>query len=273
VSAFEGIHWSSNMVSRSGLIKSIDRAITVLDMLAEAGPNGVPLRILSKRMDVNPSTLHHLLATLKQRRIVEQDSLTKHYRLGIHLVELGHAALQVITLASVAKEYLDEIGQKTGYSVSLLVFHGLLRTHLTDVASNQPLTARGAPLEVSTLHATGSGKLLLAYLPDQELGQYLAQARLERFTAKTITDREELMEDLKRIRAEGMSYDRGEHGPRIWCVAAAVQDATQKVVGCIDLVFPSLGVTDEYVSGLAEILRDSAQRLSAQLREIGLVAS
>jgi hypothetical protein len=77
VSAFERIRRPSNMVSRSGLIKSIDRAITVLDMLAEAGPNGAPLRVLSKRMDVNPSTLHHLLATLKQRRVVEQDSLTK----------------------------------------------------------------------------------------------------------------------------------------------------------------------------------------------------
>jgi hypothetical protein len=52
-----------------------------------------------------------------------------------------------------------------------------------------------------------------------------------------------------------------------------VQDATQKVVECIDLVFPSLGGTAEDLSGLAEILRDSTRRLSAQLKEVGLVAS
>jgi len=259
-------------MSRTGFIKSVDRAIRVMDVVAAAGPNGAPLRSLSERLDINPSTLHHLLATLKHHRIIEQDALTKHYRLGVHLITLGNAALQATSIAQVAQEYLEEIQEKIGHSASLLAFHGLLRTKLTAVASNQPLTAASAPIDVSTLHATGSGKALLAYLPHQELHQYLAQTRLERFTADTITDPEKLLQELERVRTEGVSFDRGEHGSSIWCLAAPVQDATLKVVGCLDVVFPKHTVSTEQVANIAEILRSAAQRLSVQIKTMGLVA-
>jgi DNA-binding IclR family transcriptional regulator len=260
------------MTPRTGFIKSIDRAIKVLDAVAAAGPNGVPLRALSDKLGINPSTLHHLLATLRHHLMIDQDPLTKRYRLGVHLIELGNAALQATSIAQVAQEYLTEIQEKIGHGASLLAFHGLLRTKLTSLDSNQPLTAASAPIDVSTLHATGSGKVLLAYLPHQELHQYLAQTRLERFTAATITDPEQLLEELKRIRAEGISYDRGEHGSSIWCLAAPVQDATLRVMGCLDVVFPRHTVSTEQVSQMAEILRSVAQRFSAQIKNIGLVA-
>ena len=260
------------MSKRTGFIKSVDRAVKVLDAVAAAGANGVPLRTLSDELDINASTLHHLLATLRHHLIIEQDPLTKRYRLGVHLIELGNAVLQATSIAQVAKEYLAEIQESIGYGASLLAFHGLLRTKLTSIDSNQPLTAASAPIEVSTLHATGSGKALLAYLPDQELRQYLSQTRLERFTAATITDPDKLLDELEHIRAEGISCDRGEHGSSIWCLAAPVQDATLKVMGCLDVVFPKHTVSEEQVAEMAEILRSAAQRLSAQIKGMGLVA-
>jgi IclR family acetate operon transcriptional repressor len=260
-------------MSKSTLIKSVDRAICILDALADAGPNGMPLGALSDELDINASTLHHLLATLKERQMVAQDPLTKHYRLGVHLIKLGSAALEISSLAQVAHEYLEEVGKQTGHGVSLLVFHGLLRTPLTDVTSRQPLTAKSAPLEISTLHATGSGKLLLAYLPDRELDQYLTQTRLERFTADTITDRETLLEELARIREQGVSIDRGEHGSSIWCVAGPVQDASRKVVGCLDSAFPAWGLTADDLSETVAIIRGAAEGLSGRLAEIGFVAN
>jgi DNA-binding IclR family transcriptional regulator len=260
------------MPPKTGFIQSVDRAVKVLDEVAAAGPNGVPLRALSDALDINPSTLHHLLATLRHHLMIEQDPLTKHYRLGVHLIELGNDALQATSIAQVATEVLAEIQEKIGHGVSLLAFHGLLRTKLTSIDSNQPLTAASAPIEVSTLHATGSGKALLAYLPDQELHQYLAQTRLERFTGATITDPERLLEELERIRAEGIAYDRGEHGSSIWCLAAPVQDATLKVMGCLDVVFPKHTVSTEQVTEMAEVLCSAALKLSAQIKNMGLIA-
>jgi IclR family acetate operon transcriptional repressor len=256
---------------KATIIKSVARAISVLNLLAEMGPDGVPLRALSEELQMNSGTLHHLLATLKEHHMVAQDALTKHYRLGVHLVKLGNAALGATSLASLAQDYLREIGEDTGHRVSLLAFYGLLRTPLTHVASRRPLRAQSAPHDVSTLHATGSGKLLLAYLPEQELMQYLAQTRLERFTEATITDRDQLLEELQRIRSDGFAIDRGEYGSPVWCIAAPVQDASRRVAGCLDLVFPIVGYQSSQVSEMGESIRLTAQKLSERLLDIGLV--
>ena len=78
--------------------------------------------------------------------------------------------------------------------------------------SRQILTANSAPLEIFTLHATGSGKLLLAFLPEQELKSYLNSQRLERFTGSTITDPQRLCDELMQIRARKVSFDQEEYG-------------------------------------------------------------
>jgi DNA-binding IclR family transcriptional regulator len=191
----------------------------------------------------------------------------------MHLIELGNAALNSTSLARVAQPYLDQIFQITGHTVSLLVFHGLLRTPLLDVRSRQILTANSAPLEVSTLHATGSGKLLLAFLPEQELKSYLGSMRLERFTGSTITDPQRLCEELARIRDQGASFDLEEYGNGVRCISVPVQDASRRVVACIDMVFPSFEADKDTMRRLTAAMQKPAADLSSQLRNIGLVVS
>lgn len=255
------------------LIQSVERAITVLDIIARAGENGITLKDLSGELGMNPSTTHHLVATLVYHAILEQDPASKRYRLGLHLIELGNAALNSTSLARVALPYLDEIFNQTGHTVSLLVFHGMLRTPLLDVRSHQILTANSAPLEVSTLHATGSGKLLLAFIPEQELRSYLGTMRLERFTGNTITDPDRLCEDLVRIREKGASFDMEEYGNGVRCISVPVQDASRRVVACIDMVFPAFESNEETMHRLTTAMQKAAIQLSAQLRSIGLVVS
>ncbi len=247
--------------------------MAILDLLAEAGSEGASVSGLSDGIGVSSSTVHHILSTLRERDIVEQDSSSRKYRLGIHLVRLGNVALQATSVPQVARPYLERISEETGRSVSLLAFHGLLRTPMTGISSSRPLVARHAPLRVSTLHATGSGKLLLAHLPKTEFEHYLRQAQLVRFSASTITDPDDLEAELEQIRAEGISYDREEYGEGVACVAAPVRDATLKVVGCLDLVFPTTTATEDEAAQFADAVRDAASELSDQLQDIGLTAS
>jgi IclR family acetate operon transcriptional repressor len=261
------------MAVSSSLIQSVDRALAILDALAAAGEGGIALSDISKGIGINASTAHHLLATLMSRQVVEQDAASKRYRLGVHLVELGNAALGSTSLARVAGSYIGRLANLTGHTVSLMVFHGLLRTPLLQAQSRQMLSAKTAPLEISTLHATGSGKLLLAYLPDRDLQEYLGRVRLERFTGTTIADPDTLLQELARIRDEGISHDREEYGLGVRCIAAPIQDATLRTVGCLDLVFPTFGLTEECLQSWANAARQSAAELSAQLREIRLIVN
>lgn len=259
------------MADKPQLIQSIDRAISGLDIISGFGQNGIGLKDLSQQLRVNASTTHHILATLIAHRLVEQDPSSKRYRLGIHLIELGNIALSNTSLATVARPYLDHIWDATGHTVSLLIFHGLLRTPLFDVRSRQMITVNSTPLDVSTLHATGSGKLLLAFLPEQELKTYLTTVRLERFTGHTITDQDSLYAEIIRIREEGVSHDREEYGSGVRCISVPVQDASRRMAACIDMVFPAFEASDERICFMTETMQKTARELSSQLQVIGLV--
>jgi IclR family transcriptional regulator, acetate operon repressor len=261
------------MAENVTIIQSVDRAVAILDLVADAGQPGIGLKDISQKVGVNASTVHHLVATLISRQLIEQDPFSKRYRLGIHLIELGNAALSATSIARVAQPHLDRIWDQTGHTVTLLVVHGLLRTPLVGVRSRQMLVVNSAPLEVSTLHATGSGKLLLAYLPENEFQTYLGFTRLERFTGSTITDSNQLGEELARIRESGLSLDREEYGNGVCCISAPVQDATKRVVGCIDMVFPTFGINPEQFEQMKDCIRQTAKDFSIQLSDIGLVVS
>lgn len=252
-------------------IQSVNRALGILDALSEAGDNGFTLGEISKKVQVNPSTVSHLINTLLHNQVVEQDPISKRYRLGIHLIELGNSARNSTSLARVAGQYIERLWEHTEQACSLLIFHGLMRTILMGLTSRKMLTAQGAPLDATTLHSTGSGKLLLAYLPEQEFQDYLRRTRLQRYTATTITDPEKLAEELDHIRQVGYSLDREEHGNGVRCIAAPVQDSTQTVIGCLDVVFPVFNVTDEQIESWITATCKHASDLSDQLRSIGLV--
>jgi DNA-binding IclR family transcriptional regulator len=257
------------MPENTNLIQSVDRAAAILDVIAKADETGLSLKEIASGVQINASTAHHLVATLIQRKLIEQDLDSKRYHLGLHLIELGNAAMRTTSLARVAQEYLDRVWQETGQTVTILVFHGLLRTPLIGERGRQLLSARSAPLEVGTLHATGSGKLLLAHLPDPELESYLNYARLERFTPATITDPDALKAELAKIRTAGYTLDSGEYGSGVFCMAAPFQDASRRVIGCIDLIFPAYEQNQTTIDPMISLLIQTAQQFSGRLLDIG----
>jgi DNA-binding IclR family transcriptional regulator len=172
-----------------------------------------------------------------------------------------------------ANQYLEKIWAITEQACSLLVFHGLMRMHIMGLTSRKMLTTQRTPLDTSTLYATGSGKLLLAFLPEQELLDYLSRTRFQRYTAVTITNPQKLEEELCKIRQAGYALDRDEFSNGVRCIAAPVQDSTLKVVGCIDVVFPSYNIAEEQIEQWIATVCQNATELSMQLRGIGLVVT
>ena len=252
-------------------IQSVERAILILNTLSRGHEAGLSLGQISSELGINASTSHHLLGTLMQHQVVEQDPVTKTYRLGIHLIELGNAALSSTGLARIARPYLEKLGLDTGKSISLLIFHGLMRACILSSNTREILSVRPAPLEIDTLHATGSGKLALAYLPEKELDNFLQQARLARFTSATITSPDKLLVELERIRQQGYASDSEEHGEGIHCIAMPIRDSTRRVIGCLDLVFPFFNINDEKIQEWVRLSRDSALQIEQKLSSIGLI--
>jgi IclR family acetate operon transcriptional repressor len=252
-------------------IQSVDRAMAILDVLATTGEQGLPLKEISTQLGINSSTVHHLLATLMQRNVVEQDPVSQFYRLGLHLIELGNAALASTSLTRIAKDYVERLADATAQSASLMLFHGSQRTIIIRAPRRQHLlSAQSVPLDRSTLHASGSGKLLLAHLPPDRLQEYLDHTRLEGYSENTITDRAALLDELERIRTKGIAEDRAEYSFGVRCMSVPVKDASRRVIGCFDLVFPNIGLIEERLQEWATTAQQIAAELSDQLQKIEL---
>ena len=210
----------SATVNGAQRVQSVARAAELLKAL---GAHGGPASVfdLAERCGLNRSTVWRILATLADAGLVERDPATGRYEIGYALVALGAAAGHdpLIRRAHPALRALAEACLETA---SLAVPRGMQLVYVDQVQAPHVMAAdwlgRATPL-----HATSTGKALLAWLSVDDIGAALP-GRLERFTDTTITTRPVLRTELAQVRARGYAISRGELEPALWGVSAPVLD-------------------------------------------------
>ena len=173
-------------------IQSVDRALYLLETIAEAGGEAT-LTELATRTGLNISTCHHLLATLIQRGFAAKVPGRRLYALGARILYLGHACLQV-DLPRRAQPYLEAINRATGETVHLAALQGdAVITLAVREARHAVRVDTGKIGKLEAPHATSIGKAILAWLPEDEMRRILAHG-MKRFTEHTITEFPALIE-------------------------------------------------------------------------------
>jgi IclR family acetate operon transcriptional repressor len=245
-------------------IQSVDRALTLLENIAELGGE-TTLSRLANRTGLNISTCHHLLATLVQRGFVTKGVGRRGYALGARILYLSHACLQV-DLPRRAQSALDRISQSTGETVHLAVLQGdELVTVLKREARHAVRVDAGALGTSHATHATATGKAMLAWLPEDEIRRIVMLHGMTRFTPNTTTDFDVLIEMLRLVRRHGFAVDREEFRPGVVCVGAAIRDHSGAVVGSISASTPSMRASEEHLARMREELIAAARELSTEV--------
>ena len=250
------------MTLDSGAVRSVDRAAALLLALGEL-PAEAGVTELARRLGLHKSTASRLLATLERRGLVEQDEDTGKYRIGLAVIRLADRAEHTRDLRSIAKPELDRPARATRESSGLGVLDGDLL--LTVAQSDGPVprpadrTGRSVPL-----HSVSAGKVLLASMPEREVMR-LVRRGLDRFTDRTITQLEPLLEDLARVRRRGFATTFGELEPGRNGVAAAVHDARGAVIAAIEIWGPSARLTASRLPELVAQVREAASAVSGRL--------
>src|ERR1700730_6370079 len=169
----------------AGPVQSVDRAVAILEILARDGEAGVTE--VARELGVHKSTASRLLAALDRRELVAQDAARGRYRLGVGLVRLAGAAGRGLDLVQESRPVCRALAQEVGETVNLAILSGRDALYLDQVAGPAALSPHNWAGQRIPLHATSDGKMLLAYLPEAELAEWLAPP-LARFTERTITD-------------------------------------------------------------------------------------
>ena len=173
----------NNMGGLSSSVQSVDRAVAILEILARDGEAGVTE--VARELDVHKSTASRLLAALDRRELVTQDTARGKFRLGVGIVRLAGAASARLDVVQESRPVCRALAQQVGETVSLAILSGRDALYLDQAAGPAALSPHHWAGRRIPLHATSDGKVLLAYLPEDELAASLVPP-LARFTERTI---------------------------------------------------------------------------------------
>jgi DNA-binding IclR family transcriptional regulator len=238
-------------------IQSVDRAIDLLLAVAAAGPTDAGVPALAKACGLNRATAWRLLKTLQARGLVTVD-VSGRYTLGVTAVELGGAAGPDALIAA-AHPVLERMCAQTGETASLAMpgVGGL--TYVDEVTPPAVLTASWLGRTVP-LHATSTGKALLAFLPPAELRRVLPSA-LHGFTDTTITAAMALDAELVATRSRGYGTCAGELESALYGVSAPVLDRSGRPLAVLSIWGPKDRVPEQRFAELGPIVVAAAREV------------
>ena len=246
------------------VIQSVSHALDVLEQFnGERDELGVTE--LSKRLKLHKNNVFRLLATLEARGYIEQNKATDNYLLGIRCLQIGQNYVQRMGLLRQARPILESVARSANETAVVAVLRNGSAVPLDAVESDQPVRIVSRIGEALPLHCTAVGKVYLAFASEDELRNMLPDG-LAKFTDKTISDRQTLLQQLKQIAALGYAVDNGEHAVDVGSVAAPVRDYNGKVVGSIAVAAPRYRFSDERIQKeIGPLVTKAAGDLSSRL--------
>jgi IclR family transcriptional regulator, KDG regulon repressor len=242
-------------------IQSIDRAIAILDYFSAKHPEA-GVREIARHLKLHPSTVGRMLATLTSLDILIQDDLTHRYKLGSKVLKWGAVYLGNLNLQNEARPFMQVFREKTNETVSLYIPSGNERVLIERIDSTHFLRVITQVGERMPLYAGASGKIFLAFLPVEKREEVLETKRLERLTAQTIVNIEDLRKELSLIRKRGYAVSHGERVEGVSSVSAPIFNFRNQVIGAISISGPTGRFSAERINEFIEPLIKATQQIS-----------
>lgn len=245
-------------------IQSVARAIEILKYIADNG-NSVGLTAIAEGVDLNFSTAHGLLSTLKQYGLVYQNESAGKYSLGMSLFELGQVVHRSMDVRVISLPYIRMFSGKYGETVHLGVLSEYEVFYIEKVDSFRSIRMISQVGLRNPAYCTGLGKVLLAGLSESEIANYIKTKELKRFTSNTITNGEDLKRQLEIIRKQGYGLDNEEIEAGLRCIAAPVRNHQGRVVAAISISIPANRLQEEQIPAIIEDAMATALDISVRL--------
>jgi DNA-binding IclR family transcriptional regulator len=246
-------------------VQSVDRALAILDLLARRGEAGVTE--IAAELDVHKSTAFRLVGALESRQLVEQVSDRGKYRLGFGIIRLAGATTATLDLPRAAQGVCERLALELDETVNIAVLDTGAATNISQSYGSAAVTTRNWIGQRTPLHATSSGKVLLAWAEEQVLEDALDT--LERYTPNTVTSRSKLLAELKLTRERGWASTNEELEIGLNAVAAPVRGADGSVVAAVSVSGPAYRLTVDSFPSITEKLRAGADEISSRVGYFG----
>ncbi|MFE7316889.1 IclR family transcriptional regulator [Streptomyces sp. NPDC057555] len=243
-------------------VQSVDRAVSVLESLARLGEAGVTE--LADELGVHKSTAFRILGVLENRGLVEQEKERGKYFLGAGVLRLAGAAAIRLDISQEGQPVCRALAGETGETANIAVLDADAAVNIMQVRGSAAVTAFNWLGRRTPLHATASGKVLLAHLPPERQDALLGR-KLARFTEHTLTAPGALRKQLAAVHDDGFACTVEEFETGLNAVAAPVRSYDGSVIGALGVSGPAYRTAPEHLPELAKAAVAAAAELSRRL--------
>jgi IclR family transcriptional regulator, acetate operon repressor len=242
---------------------TLERGLDLLEYFATVG-EATPTEA-SRANDLSRSATYRIISLLRDRGYLEPAPQADAFRLGVKAVEIGTAALSGIELVACAEPFLQDSAEAAAETSFLAVFDEPDMVYLARAEGASYAMQLNARLGTRRpVHATGLGKAFLSGLPRDEAQRLIDQLDFKPLTPNTITDPNQMTEELEAIRSRGYAIDNIENEPGVACFAAPIFDQRRRVVAAISLAGPAERIlANEGKAG--PLIAATADRISRRL--------
>ena len=248
--------------TRDYTIAAVDRALRVLEALAGHPKQGVTE--LSKRLGLTKTIVFRLLSTLEARGFVVREGEKATYSLGYRMGVLGELAGAQNSLLLAARPVMEQLRDETSENINLIIREGLRSLVLATLAGHHSMRIFANPGRYGPLHAGGGSVLLLAYAPD-DIRERLFSEPLERFTANTTTDPQDLRDRLDMIRADGFHIAINDLDDGAFSIAAPIRNAAHEVIASISVAGAMARYDESKRRSYLQLAQNAAAEISGKL--------
>lgn len=246
---------------RGAHVQSVEKALIVLETLSRENRE-MSLTEIAGMLDWPKSTVHGLLATLREYQFIDQSRTSGHYGLGIRLFELGSQVARNWNIRQVARPVMHRLNDLFGETVQLATEENGEVLYIDKLESNQMMrivSEIGARLP---MHCTGLGKALLAHKTPAEIRGIIKKRGMRAMTAHTIVTQDALEMELSRIRTLGYAIDDRETMEGLRCMAVPIHDREGCVRYAISISGLSASLQGERFDEMLGAVREAAEEIS-----------
>lgn len=239
----------------------MDRAVTVLEILARRGTAGVSE--VAEEIGVHKSTAFRLLAALEDHALVRQTEERGHYELGFGVLRLANSIPGRLDLVQQARPVMDDLADEVDETANIAVLRQGFVVNLGQSVGRSAVAAHNWIGELTPPHATSSGKVLLAALAPKDRRKMTKH--LDRFTDRTITTRAALDEELRAVERDGYSSTLEELEIGMRAVSAPIRDHSGSIIAAMSVSGPSYRLSDERTELIVAAVRRAAAEVASRL--------
>ncbi len=243
-------------------VRAVERAINILFLVSTSTePQG--LTDISRETGIDKATALRLLFTLETFNLVRRDVATRRYLPGPGVWRLSSAWQS--DLRTVSHPHLEALAHATQETASLLCPRGLERVCVHAIYAANELSIVPLVGSAQPIHYGASGKVLLAFMPEQERDRIIEITKLKSPNPRAVTDRADFLKILRTVRRRGYATSAGDVTLGAAAVAAPVFNETGRLTAVVSLRGPEVRMPAKRMARLAPLVIGAADAISREL--------